>query len=63
MSRVKTSGFNLVALRFVTDVSRTLKMNATPPSECVAEPTPEVAWEYVKGNILDSSIRAASDGR
>jgi hypothetical protein len=54
MSKVKAPGFSLVALRFVTDVSRTLKLNDNNklPSSRAPEPPPEVAWQYTKGNIF-----------
>lgn len=53
MSKVQAPGFSLVALRFVTDVSRTLKINDNHklPSSRAPEPPPEVAWQYAKGNI------------
>ena len=52
MSKVKTPGFNNVALRFVTDVARRLKINETLPPLRAPEPSQEIAWQYTKGNIF-----------
>lgn len=53
MSKVKAPGYSKVALRFVTDVSRTLKINDNNqlPSSRAPEPPPDVAWQYTKGNV------------
>ncbi|KAH8691680.1 fungal-specific transcription factor domain-containing protein [Talaromyces proteolyticus] len=58
MSRVKTPGFNIIALRFVTDVSRTLKINDTLSSSRAPEPPPEIAWQYTKAFFEEAPAQA-----